>query len=63
VERVVCAASMADPPAERPSEPPPRPEPPAEPTSDKADLIAVGIGCLVFVIMFIAIVIVAATRE
>jgi len=54
---------MTEPPAERPSEPTPEPKPPAEPTSDKADLLAIGIGCLVFAIMFIAIVIVAATRE
>jgi hypothetical protein len=54
---------MAEPPEERPSHVAPKSEPPAEPTSDKADLLALGIGCLVVVIMFVAIVIVAATRE
>jgi hypothetical protein len=52
---------MTDPPKDQ--RPEPGHEPPAEPPSDKADLIALGIGCLVFVIMFVAIVIVAATRE
>src|SRR5687767_11918097 len=33
--------------------------PTPEPTSDKADLMALGIGCLVVLIMFVAIVIVA----
>jgi hypothetical protein len=47
------------------SEPPPDEQAPkdGEKSSDRADLLALGIGCLVFVIMFIAIVIVAATRE
>jgi hypothetical protein len=54
---------MSEPPDERPSHVGPKSEPPAEPTSDKADLVALGIGCLVFVIMLVAVVIVAATRE
>jgi hypothetical protein len=54
---------MTEPTDERPSGPAPKPEPPAEPTSDKADLVALGIGCLVFVIMFVAIVIVAVMRD
>jgi hypothetical protein len=54
---------MSDPPDERPSGPVPKPEPPAEPSSDKADMVALGIGCLVFVIMFVAIVIVAVMRD
>jgi hypothetical protein len=37
--------------------------PTPEPTSDKADLMALGIGCLVVLIMFVAIVIVAVVRD
>jgi len=39
------------------------PEKPAEDAPSKGDLAALGIGCLVFVIFFIAIVIVGAMRE
>lgn len=53
---------MTDQPDVKPPEKPPNPEPAKAASSDRADLIAVGIGCLVVVIMFIAIVIVAATR-
>jgi hypothetical protein len=47
-----------------PSEPE-QPKPDGEPkmtSTDRADLIAVGIGCAVFIIMFIAIVLVGISR-
>jgi hypothetical protein len=46
-----------------PSEPSKPDDRPPGKSSDKGDLIALGIGCLVVLIMFVAIVIVAATRE
>jgi hypothetical protein len=42
-------------------EKPPENAPPEN--TDRGDMIALGIGCLVFVIMLIAVVMVAITRE
>jgi hypothetical protein len=54
---------------ESPSDPQPtqakpdnEPNQPKVTATDRADLIAVGIGCAVFLIMFIAIVVVAISR-
>lgn len=47
---------------EKQSETPKKTEPPND-SSSKGDLAALGIGCLVFVLFFIAVVMVGATRE
>ena len=47
---------------EKQSDEPKKPKPPDDAPS-KGDIAAIGIGCLVFVLFFIAIVMVGATRE
>lgn len=54
---------MSEPREDSGAEPPKPEEKRADDAPSKGDLAAIGIGCLVLVIFFIAIVIVGATRE